>query len=105
MLSPASLILHPGGWLPPEGARVAFWTRIFDPGVDPVGRINVIRLPGPAPGAGGPAGSPQAVPPAVPGPGQREPRAGVRPLAAREDPHRGGPGPELASAQQPGSAR
>ena len=32
--SSASLIFHPGGWLPPEGARVAFWTRILAWGYD-----------------------------------------------------------------------
>src|ERR1019366_7087523 len=79
---------------------------VLDPGLDPVRGIDAGVLPEPASGAGGPVRGPQGVPPAVPGLEQGQLGAGMGPLAAREDPHRRGPGPQLvpasAVAQQPG---
>src|SRR5450755_928528 len=65
--------------------------RILDPGVDPVGGVDVGGLAEPASGVGEPVRGPQGVPPAVPGLEQGQLRAGMRPLPAREDPHRRGP--------------
>src|SRR5450755_2464079 len=80
--------------------------RVLDPGLDPVRGIDIGGLPEPAFSAGGPVRGPQAVPPAVHGLEQGQLRAGMRPLAAREDPHRRGPAAQLvparAAAQQPG---
>ena len=80
--------------------------RVLDPGLDPVRGVEVGVLAQPPFRAGGPVRGPQGIPPAVPGLEQGQLRARMRPLAAREDPHRRGPGPQLvparAAAQQPG---
>ena len=65
--------------------------RVLDPGLDPVGGVDVRVLPQPAFRGGGPVRHPQAVPPPVLSLEQRELRAGMRPFPAREDAHRGGP--------------
>jgi hypothetical protein len=79
---------------------------ILDAGMHPVGGVDAGVLAEPASGARRPVRCPQAVPPAVPGLEQGQLCAGMRPLAAREDPHRRGPGlqlvPARAGAQQPG---
>ena len=104
-VSQAALILKswegkwPAGVLPgPDG--------VLDPGLDPVRGVDIGVLPQPALGGGGPVRHPQRVPPAVPGFEQGQLGAGMRPLAAREHAHRGGPGLELvpvrSRAQQPG---
>jgi hypothetical protein len=76
------------------------------PGVDPVGSDDVTGLAQPASDVRRPVGDPQGVPPAVFGFKQGQLRAGVRPLAAGEDPHRRRPGGELIPgrffAKQPG---
>jgi DDE superfamily endonuclease len=71
---------------------------VLNPGLDPVGGVDVGGLAQPARGGGGPVGGPQAVPPAVCGLEQGQLRARVRPLTAGEDPHRGRPAAELISA-------
>src|SRR5271165_3640648 len=80
--------------------------RVLDPGLDPVRDVDVGGLAQPASGVRGPVRGPQGVPPAVPGLEQGQLRAWMGPLAAREDPHRRGPGPQLVPAsavpQQPG---
>ena len=79
---------------------------VLDPGVDAVGGVDVGQLAAPAGCAGGQVGDPQGVPPAVGGLEQGQLGAGVRALAAGEDPHRRGPDGELvpgwAFAQQGG---
>src|ERR1039458_3494679 len=61
------------------------------PGVDRVAGVDMGALAEPASGVRGPVRGPQGVPPAVPGLEQGPLRAGMRPLPAREDPHRRGP--------------
>ena len=77
---------------------------VFDPGVDPVGDVEVGILAQPAFRDRGPVRHPQAVSPAVPGLEQGELGTGMRPLAPGEDPHRLGPAAQLvpggAVAQQ-----
>src|SRR5258708_16170741 len=80
----------------PESAVFAGADDVLDPGVDPVGGVDVGGLPEPAPGVRAPVGDPQAVPPAVLGLEQGQLRAGVRPLAAGEHPPRARPSPPLA---------
>jgi len=79
---------------------------VFDPGVDPVGGVDVGGAGAPAAQAGRQVGDPQAVAPAVFGLEQGELGAGVGPLAAGEDAHRRWPVVKLvpggAFAQQPG---
>jgi hypothetical protein len=79
---------------------------VLDAGVDAVGGVDVGALAAPAFGGGGQVGDPQAVAPAAGGLEQGQLRAGVRALAAGEDPHRRGPALELVAAgsfaQQPG---
>ena len=79
---------------------------VLDAGVDPVGGVDVGALAAPAPRGRGQVRRPQGVPPAVFGLEQGELRAGMRTLAAGEDPHRLRPGlqlvPARALAQQPG---
>jgi hypothetical protein len=78
----------------------------LDPGVDPVGSVDVGKLAAPAADLAGQVGHPQGVPPAVFGLEQGQLRAGAGPLAAGEDPHLLGPSVELvpsgAVAQQAG---
>ena len=82
---------------------------VLDAGVDAVRGVDVGALAAPAPGRGGQVRHPQGVAPAVGGLEQGQLRAGVRPLAAGEDPHRLRPALELiavrALAQQPGQLR
>ena len=79
---------------------------VFDPGMDPVGGVDVGVLPPPAFRRLRQVGHPQLVAVAVLVLEQGQFRAGVGPLAAGEDTHRGGPAAELitgrARAQQPG---
>ena len=93
-----------GKWPIPQSFPVRIASSTL--GLDPVGGIDVSVLAQPAFGAGGPVRGPKGVPPAVPGLEQGQLRAGMRPLAAREDAHRGGPGPQLVPgrsfAEQPG---
>jgi hypothetical protein len=74
--------------------------------MDPVGGVDVGGLAAPAGGAFGQVGDPQAVAPAVGGFEEGQLGAGVGPLAAGEDSHRGRPAGELvtgwAVAQQRG---
>ena len=79
---------------------------VLDPCVNAVGGVDVGSLAHPALGVRGPAGDPQGVPPAVCGLEQGELRAGMRPLAAGEDPHSGGPArPAGRRAARGGAAR
>ena len=79
---------------------------VLDPGMDPVGGVDVGGIGASAPQAGGQVGHPQAVPPAVLGLEQSQLGARVGALAAGKDPHAGRPAGELvcarAFAQQPG---
>ena len=71
-----------------------------------MGGVDVGALAAPAFRGGGQVGDPQTVAPAAGGLEQGQLRAGVRPLAAGEDPHGRGPALELVAAgslaQQPG---
>ena len=91
---------HATGWAPLEKDGV------LDPGVDAVAGVDAGVLPAPALGGGGQAGDPQLVAVAVLVLEQAEFGAGVRALAAGEDPHRRGPVLQLvpvrAFTQQPG---
>jgi len=60
---------------------------VLDPGVNPVGSVDVGALAAPAPCARGQVRRPQGVPPSVLGLEQGELRAGMRALAAGEDPY------------------
>ena len=79
---------------------------VFDPGVDPVGGIDVGQVGAPAPQVSGQVGNPQRVPPPVFGLEQGELGAGMGALTAGEDAHGGRPAVELVTAgtlaQQPG---
>src|SRR5208282_4779061 len=79
---------------------------VLDPGVNPVGGVGVSGLAAPAPRVSGQVRRPERVPPAAGRLEEGQLGAGVRPLAAGEDPHRLRPAPELvavrALAQQPG---
>ena len=79
---------------------------VLDAGVDAVRGVNVCALAPPAPGRGGQVGDPQGVALAVGGLQQGQLRAGMRALAAGEDPHRLGPALHLVAVrafpQQPG---
>src|SRR6266516_506982 len=93
-------------WEMAEPGVLAGADHVLHPGMDAVGCVDVGALAQPAPRVRGPVRYPQAVAPAVFGLEQGQLRAGVRPLPAREDPHRLRPGAELvaagAFAQQPG---
>jgi Domain of unknown function (DUF5753) len=68
---------------------------VFHLGMDPVRGVDVGQLGPPAPQGGGHVGDVQGVPPAVGCLEQGQLRAGVRPLAAGEDPHGRRPEREL----------
>ena len=79
---------------------------VLNPGVHPVGSVDVAQLGAPAAQPGGHVRYPQAVTPAVLGLEQAQLGTGVRPLPAGEDAHRLRPAvqlvPSRAFAQQPG---
>ena len=95
-----------GGRVLADAAVLAGTDGVLDPGVHPVGCVDIGVLAAPAAGGAWQVSDPQGVPPAVFGLGQGELGAGVRALAAGEDPHLCGPSFELipggAFAQQAG---
>ena len=90
----------------PEAGVLAGADQVLDAGVDPVACAGVGALAAPASRVLGQVRHPQGVTPPVAGLEQGELGAGVRPLAAGEDPHARRPGLEPVAArarsQQPG---